>query len=224
MYLRRAGERGHYDHGWLKSWHSFSFADYHDPEHMHFHKLRVINEDIVQGETGFGTHPHRDMEIVTYIIDGELEHKDSLGNSYKLRKGDLQHMRAGTGIRHSEMNVQKEPVHLFQIWIMPGQMGLAPSYKQINLPYDGTTRSETQLTGEGAPFDLNNGVNMFRIVLPKGETLTWSQERPRYIQMVKGQVQNTSFTLSKSDGLGLEVGENLEMTSTENAEFILFEL
>jgi len=115
MYLRRAGERGHYDHGWLKSWHSFSFADYHDPEHMHFHKLRVINEDIVQGETGFGTHPHRDMEIVTYIIDGELEHKDSLGNSYKLRKGDLQHMHTGTRIHHSEMNMQKEPIHLFQI-------------------------------------------------------------------------------------------------------------
>lgn len=224
MYLRRANERGHYDHGWLKSWHSFSFADYHDPEHMHFHKLRVINEDIVQGETGFGTHPHRDMEIVTYIIDGELEHKDSLGNSYKLKKGDLQHMRAGTGIRHSEMNVEKEPVHLFQIWIMPGQTGLQPTYKQVNLPYDGTTRSETQLTGPGAPFDLKNGVNMHRIVLPKGEKLEWGQERPRFIQMVKGQLDIGGTQISKSDGLGLETGEALQMSAVQNSEFILFEL
>src|SRR5438874_6700651 len=131
MNLRKALDRGHANHGWLDTYHSFSFADYYDPAHMGFRALRVLNEDRVQPGQGFGMHPHRDMEIVTYILQGALEHRDSLGTGSVLRPGELQRMTAGTGIRHSEFNPSTtEPVHLYQIWLLPGQQGLAPSYEQ----------------------------------------------------------------------------------------------
>src|SRR5258707_5919065 len=130
MRIRGAKDRGHANHGWLDTWHTFSFADYQDPAHMSFRSLRVMNEDWVQPGQGFGTHPHRDMEIVTYILEGELEHRDSLGTGSVLRAGEFQRMTAGSGIQHSEFNPSKGRTHLYQIWLMPKQKGLTPSYDQ----------------------------------------------------------------------------------------------
>src|SRR5262249_34578506 len=131
MNIRKAGDRGHFDHGWLNTYHTFSFADYYDPAHMGFRALRVINEDFVQPGMGFGEHGHRDMEIVTYVLEGALEHKDSMGNGSILRPGEFQRISAGTGIRHSEFNPSaKEPVHLYQIWLLPKTKGITPSYEQ----------------------------------------------------------------------------------------------
>ncbi|MCA9016950.1 MAG: pirin family protein, partial [Planctomycetaceae bacterium] len=133
--VRKAQERGHADHGWLDTFHTFSFADYQDPEHMRFRALRVMNEDVVQPGQGFGTHPHRDMEIVTYVLEGALEHKDSMGHGEVLRAGEFQRMSAGTGITHSEFNPSEtEPVHLYQIWLYPEQKGIEPSYEQKRFP------------------------------------------------------------------------------------------
>src|SRR5947207_12750454 len=133
--LRRSNERGHFDHGWLKTYHTFSFADYQDPKHDQFRALRVMNEDWVDPGQGFGMHPHRDMEIVTYVLEGALEHKDSMGNGEALRPGEFQRMSAGTGIQHSEFNPSAtEPVHLYQIWLFPEKKGLTPSYEQKGFP------------------------------------------------------------------------------------------
>ncbi|HEX9506769.1 MAG TPA: pirin family protein, partial [Myxococcales bacterium] len=131
MQIRRSRERGHFDHGWLNTYHTFSFGDYYDPEHEAFRSLRVLNEDVVAADTGFPAHPHRDMEIVTYVLEGGLQHRDSMGNGSVMRPGDVQRMSAGKGVRHSEYNASKsEPVHLLQIWIYPERNGLAPGYEQ----------------------------------------------------------------------------------------------
>src|ERR1700690_2194041 len=174
--IRRSHERGFADHGWLKSFHTFSFADYYDPKHSEFGPLRVINEDRVQAGAGFGTHGHRDMEIISYVLSGELAHKDSMGNGSTIRPGDVQRMSAGTGVRHSEFNASRTaPVHFLQIWIFPERPGLPPSYEQKTFS-DADKRGRLRLVaapdGEAGAVRLNADAKLYAAVLAPGESAT----------------------------------------------------
>src|SRR5215469_14387876 len=173
--VRKAAERGHFDHGWLDTYHTFSFGDYYDPRQMGFRALRVINEDRVQPGQGFGMHGHRDMEIVTYVLEGALAHKDSMGNGSIIKRGALQRMSAGTGIRHSEFNPSdREWVHLYQIWLLPDRQGLPPSYEQKAFPEEerrGTLRQVASPTGEHGALTIHQDAWLYLATLPAGETV-----------------------------------------------------
>src|SRR4051812_41611219 len=187
---RRAGERGHFDHGWLNTYHTFSFAGYFDPANMGFRSLRVINEDRVQPGEGFGTHGHRDMEILTYVLAGGLEHRDSLGNGDVLRRDRVQHMRAGTGIRHSEFNASdKEPVHFYQIWIVPGKTGLDPSY--VDKTFDpreaeGKLQLLASPGGRDGSLDIAQDASWYRTFLKPGQSVSspLAEGRHAWVQVV----------------------------------------
>src|SRR3954470_18689858 len=192
--IRKADERGHFDHGWLDTYHTFSFADYYDPGHMGFRSLRVINDDRVDGGNGFGKHPHRDMEIITYVLSGALEHRDSLGNGEVMRPGDVQHMTAGRGVQHSEFNHSPtEPVHLLQIWILPDKKSLEPGYQQksfLNELKDG----QLKLVASGSPREgalkINQDVDLFVGKLAAGDkvTHTLKPDRHAWLQVAEGAV------------------------------------
>jgi redox-sensitive bicupin YhaK (pirin superfamily) len=205
MELRRAAARGHADHGWLDSHHSFSFGGYHDPRFMGFGALRVINEDRVLGGQGFGTHPHRDMEIVSYVIDGALAHRDTLGTGSIIRPGELQLMRAGRGIAHSEMNAHpSDPVHFLQIWILPARAGTQPGYQQQAFPpAPGLTRLASP-DGSGGTLQIDQDIELWRLLLDPGAAARHRLARGRaWVQVVKGVVDVEGARLYPGDGLAV---------------------
>jgi hypothetical protein len=231
--VRKANERGHFDHGWLDTYHTFSFSDYYDPRHVQFRALRVMNEDRVTPGQGFGMHPHRDMEIVTYVLSGALEHQDSMGNGEVLRPGEFQRMSAGTGIRHSEFNPSaSEPVHLYQIWLLPRERGIAPSYEQQAFDEEGR-RGRFQLVaspdGADGSLTIHSDARIFLATLD-GESLAHeiSAGRHAWLQVLRGDVQldgeDGGHALSAGDGVAVSDEPRVSITSRSPAEVMLFDL
>lgn len=228
--LRKATERGHADHGWLNTYHTFSFADYYDPKHMGFRDLRVINEDRVQPKEGFPTHPHRDMEIITYVLEGALEHKDSMGNGSVIRPGEVQRMSAGTGITHSEFNHSgSELVHFLQIWIMPENNGITPGYEQTFFP-DEEKRKNLRLIasqdGRNGSVTINQDVNLYAALLEQGEEIEHvvPTDRHAWLQVARGNVEINGHQLEQGDGVAVSDESQLIVTGREKAEVLLFDL
>ncbi|GAC1658723.1 MAG: pirin family protein [Acidobacteriaceae bacterium] len=225
--IRKSHERGHANHGWLDTYHTFSFADYHDPKHTHFGTLRVINEDRVAPGAGFGTHPHRDMEIITYVLEGALEHKDSMGSIGVIRPGDVQRMSAGTGVMHSEYNAsEKEKVHLLQIWIFPEKQGIAPSYEQKNFaPQKGWQLLVTPNPVNGE-VKIHQDAKLYRAILSDSETLDLPMTRQRsgYLQVARGLVRLGDVELRAGDGAAITGAGAITLTATSDAEVLLFDL
>jgi hypothetical protein len=228
--LRRSAERGGGNHGWLNTKHSFSFSDYHDPKHMGFRSLRVINEDWVQPGHGFPTHPHRDMEIITYVLEGALEHNDSLGTGSVIRPGDGQRMSAGTGIRHSEANASKdELVHLLQIWIMPDKQGHKPGYEQKDFPAEekrGKLRLIASPDGANGSVSIHQDAKLYVSLLEKDEKVEHKLESSRHawLQVARGAVELNGKHLNQGDGAAISQEEKLQIKGTESAEVLLFDL
>lgn len=229
--IRRAGERGSFNHGWLDTRHTFSFAGYYDPRFMGFRSLRVINEDFVEPGRGFGTHGHQDMEIVTYIVQGALEHKDSLGTGSIIRPGEVQRMTAGTGVRHSEFNPSRdERVHLLQIWIMPEKNGLTPSYEQKEFPIQ-TERGKFHKIASGSPngdsaITIHQDAHIFAGVFDDRQTAqyTLGSGRAAWIQVVKGAVEVNGNKLEAGDGAAVEGIDQLTFQSDGTSELLMFDL
>lgn len=230
--LRPAKERGHFDHGWLNTYHTFSFADYRDPKHVHFRALRVINEDVIDGGRGFGMHPHENMEIITYVLSGELEHRDSLGTGEVIRPGDGQRMSAGKGIMHSEFNPSPtQPVHLLQIWIFPDKdkQDVEPSYEQKAFP-DEEKRKQWRLiaspTGEQGSVKINSDAKLLVTKLVAGESLpiTLAEGRYAWLQVAKGAATLNGAVLRQGDGAGISNEGKLTLEATEETEVLLFDL
>ncbi|MBA3685005.1 MAG: pirin family protein [Planctomycetes bacterium] len=228
--IRRAGERGHADHGWLDSWHSFSFASYDDPRHMGFRSLRVINDDRVAAGRGFGMHPHEDMEIITYVLDGELAHKDSLGNGSLIRPGDVQRMSAGTGITHSEFNPSPSTaVRLLQIWIEPARVGVAPSYEQKFFPRadrEHRLRLIASPDGRDGSVTINQDACVYAGILSAGDRAAHrvAAGRHAWIQVARGAIALDGQPLVEGDAASLSGAAGLEFTASEDAELLVFDL
>jgi len=244
--LRPSAERGGVDHGWLKTRHTFSFNTYHDPAQMHFRALRVINEDWIAPGQGFGTHPHDNMEIITYVLEGALEHKDSLGTGSIIRPGDAQRMSAGTGIRHSEFNASKtDQVHMLQIWIMPNQRNVAPGYEQKVFPAEakagkllriaqGSCSADTPVREgkdspdlqAGGPVIIHADADLYVSVLKPGEKIshTLAPNHRAWLQVTKGSVELNGNRLNQGDGASASDEPKLEIQATADAEVLLFDL
>ena len=228
--IRRSNERGGGDFGWLSTRHTFSFDQYHDPRFMGFRSLRVINEDHVEPGAGFPTHPHRDMEIITYVLAGALEHKDSLGTGSVIRPGDGQRMSAGRGIRHSEMNASKtQPVHLLQIWIMPDRPGHEPSYEQKAFP-ESEKRGQLRLIagpdGKDGSVTIHQDARLYVSLLSPGQEVAHELAKGRYawLQVAKGSVELNGKSLKQGDGAAVSDEAKLTIKGTEEAEILLFDL
>lgn len=228
--LRRGNERGGGDHGWLNTKHTFSFSDYWDPRWMGFRSLRVINEDYVAPDSGFPTHPHSDMEIITYVLEGQLEHKDSLGNGSVILPGDGQRMTAGRGIRHSEFNPsKKEQVHLYQIWILPEKKGLEPSYEQKTFPAEekqGKFRLIASPDAKDGSVKINQDARLFVTLLKPGEEVAHSFAKGRHgwLQVAKGAVELNGENLTQGDGAAISDEQKLTLKGTKDSEVLLFDL
>jgi quercetin 2,3-dioxygenase len=229
--VRPARERGHADHGWLDTWHTFSFADYHDPKHMGFRTLRVLNDDTVQPGEGFGTHAHRDMEIVSYVLEGALAHKDSMGSGSTIVPGDVQYMSAGTGVMHSEFNgSDKEPVHFVQIWILPDRAGHKPRYEEKRFERaDKTNRLPLVVSPDGADGSLaiRQDVKLYASVLENGKTAELALPKGRYlwVQALRGSVAVNGKTLSAGDGLSATNETAFTFSAPKGeTEFLVFDL
>ena len=230
--IRKSNERGHADHGWLNSYHSFSFADYYDPAHMGYRSLRVINEDWVAEGRGFGAHPHRDMEILTYVLSGRLAHKDSMGHTEELGANEIQKMSAGTGVVHSEFNPSEtEPVHLLQIWIMPETRGLTPAYEQYKFePEEKLDRFKVLAAREpvAGAATIHQDVKVSVAELTPGKTLTYplGSKRHAWLQVIRGEVTANGKTLSAGDAVAVDDEQELNVSAVgaSNSEVLLFDL
>jgi quercetin 2,3-dioxygenase len=228
--LRKSAERGFADHGWLKSFHTFSFAGYYDPQNMGFGPLRVINEDRVAPGQGFGKHPHRDMEIISYVLDGELEHKDSMGNGSIMRPGDVQRMSAGTGVFHSEYNPsQTNGVHFLQIWIEPSELGIAPGYEQKFFgPADkrGRLCLVASPDGHAESVTVHQDARLFAALVDGNETVTHMLEKGRraYVHIARGAATVNGQMLAAGDALRIESESEVAIENGDNAEILLFDL
>ena len=216
--------------GWLESRHTFSFAEYRDPQHVHFRSLRVINEDRVVPGAGFPTHGHKDMDIISYVLEGTLEHKDSLGNGTRIRPGEIQRMSAGTGIMHSEFNPSKtDPLHFLQIWIIPNQLGLPPSYEQKNLPI-GELRGRFRLVaapnGREGAVTVHQDARLFIAVIHAGEKVEHAVERGRgiWLQVARGVIALNGTEMREGDGAAAEAETVIEVEAETDAEVLLFDL
>jgi redox-sensitive bicupin YhaK (pirin superfamily) len=226
----RSDTRGAADHGWLKARHTFSFAEYHDPERVHFGTLRVINEDRIAPSMGFGTHPHRDMEIVTYIISGAIEHKDSMGNGTIIRAGEVQRMTAGTGVLHSEFNhSEDEELHLLQIWIFPEKKNLEPGYEQTLFPRE-TKLNQLRLVGSRDGRDgsltIHQDVDLYASVLECGHSVSLADTADRriFVQVVSGSLEVNGEALEAGDGIKLRHQDTMNITAKTDSEFLVFNL
>ena len=230
MDIRKSQERGHANHGWLDSHFTFSFADYVDPQHRQFRTLRVMNDDRVAGGGGFPKHPHHDMEIVTYVLEGALEHQDSMGNGSVIKPGDLQYMSAGTGVAHSEFNASKtEPVHLYQIWMLPEKQGLQPAYDQKSFS-EAEKRGKLRLVaspdGRNGSVKIRQNNELYATVLGAGETVKHELKKDRYayVQVARGSVKLNGTKLDAGDGAAISAEKAVELTGVENTEVLLFDL
>jgi len=228
--IRKSEERGHFDLGWLDTYHTFSFDQYHDPAHMHFRSLRVINEDRVATAKGFPTHSHRDMEIITYILSGELEHRDSMGNGSVIRPGDVQRMSAGTGVAHSEFNPSEtEAVHLLQIWIMPRARNLPPSYEQKFFSEEergGGLRLVASEDGRDGSVTIQQDARLYATILASGSSIehTLSDKRYAWIQVARGNLNVNGHELKQGDGAAVSNENQLRLVANDGAEVLLFDL
>ncbi|ASL43153.1 Quercetin 2,3-dioxygenase [Burkholderia sp. AD24] len=228
--IRRSEERGHANHGWLDSYHSFSFADYRDPQHVHFGPLRVINEDRIAGGQGFGTHGHRDMEIVTYVLDGALAHRDSMGNGSTIRPGDVQRMSAGTGVQHSEYNASPEDeAHLLQIWVIPQRTGDVPSYEEkrfVDADKRGRLRVVASPDGRDGSVTIHADASIYAALIDGAEraTLTLPAGRLAYVHVARGALTVNGEALRAGDAAKLSEIDSVTLEKGADAEVLLFDL
>ena len=228
--VRRSEDRGHAEHGWLESYHTFSFAGYHDPRFMGFRQLRVINEDRVQPGQGFGTHGHRDMEIISYVLEGELAHRDSMGNGSVIRRGDVQRMSAGTGVQHSEFNQsQAEPVHFFQIWLFPDQRGLQPGYEEKHFDDDakrGRLRLVASRDGRDGSVVVHQNADLYAALLGAGDQVAHVTDRTRrgWVQLASGAVTVNGEQLAPGDGAAIAYEDNVTIRASADSELLLFDM
>jgi redox-sensitive bicupin YhaK (pirin superfamily) len=228
--IRKSSQRGQADHGWLDSRFTFSFADYFDPEHMQFRTLRVMNDDRIAGGGGFPTHPHKDMEIVTYVLEGALAHKDSMGNGSVIRPGDVQYMSAGTGVAHSEFNASdKDTVHMYQIWMLPDKKGYKPVYDQKHFDEtekSGTLRLVASPDGREGSVKIRQDNELYASVLAPRETVKHQlkPERHAYVQIARGSVTLNGQKLETGDGAAISAEKTLELRGVDKAEVLLFDL
>lgn len=227
--VRRSADRGAADHGWLQSRHTFSFADYRDPAHMGFRSLRVINEDVVAVGTGFGAHPHRDMEILTFVLRGALRHRDSMGNEGTIRAGEVQAMSAGTGVVHSEHSDGSEPVHFLQIWIRPDRHGATPRYAQRALDRDAMHNRLALVAGpdgSGAPLAIRQDATLLATDLDRGSVVEHALAKGRgaWIQVTSGRIRIGDLELSAGDGAAVEGEATVSLLAIEPAQALVFDL
>jgi quercetin 2,3-dioxygenase len=228
--IHKSNERGHADHGWLDSRFSFSFAEYFDPEHVQFRTLRVMNDDRIAGGGGFPTHPHRDMEIVTYVLEGALAHKDSMGNGSVIASGDVQYMSAGTGVAHSEFNAsEKEPVHMYQIWMFPDKKNYEPTYDQKHFSESekrGKLRLVVSPDGREGSVKIRQSNELYATVLGAGDTVKHElkPDRHAYVQVARGSVKLNGKELETGDGAAISEEKSLQLTGVKDAEVLLFDL
>lgn len=228
--IRPSRERGHANYGWLNSYHTFSFANYYDPDFMGFRSLRVINQDRVQGGRGFGTHSHRDMEIISYVLEGALEHKDTIGNTATIAPGEVQRMSAGTGIAHSEYNHSAtETAHFLQIWILPDRRGLSPSYEQKFFPEaekSNQLRTIVSPDGRDGSVTIHQDVSIYATNLDAGQSVFYSvlPNRHLWVQVTRGRLKLDDRLLIAGDGAAVSQAESIQLAAIENAEVLLFDL
>ncbi|HVM48679.1 MAG TPA: pirin family protein [Candidatus Acidoferrum sp.] len=227
--IRRANERGHAEHGWLDSYHTFSFADYYDPDWMGFRTLRVINDDLVMPAQGFGTHPHRDMEIITYVLSGALQHKDSMGNGRIIRPGEVQYMAAGTGVQHSEFNPSRdEAVHFLQIWIMPERAGLKPRYGEKSLASAPTGRFNlvTSKAGREGSLAINQDADLYIARLGDGDQVAHDLKAGRHawLHVAEGEVKLNGDRLGAGDAVALSDEPRVQLVAAKPSQVLLFDL